>query len=226
MLVIWDIDLTLLHPHGFGHGVGYRLLEERGIPRPEGLVFAGRTDSAIWGEALGVAAGDPALRSFLADYATECGDEEWAGELLPGVAELVPALARMGHSQAVATGNMAATGWLKLRHAGLADYMAPRFSSFGDEVRGRTELLDPPLADWGGRGPVVAVGDTPDDARAAVDHGIGFLGVTTGRHGAGELREALAHPWRAGSGLREGTAIVDDLADTGAIIALLEELAR
>lgn len=229
MLVIWDIDLTLLNARGFGHHEANALLAARGRTRPEGLVFAGRTDSAIWGEVLELDAGDPDLGAFLTELGAACGDAAWGGEPLPGVPELVGALARMGHSQTVATGNMAATGWLKLRHAGLAEYMAPRFASFGDGVRDRAELLEPTLADWGGRGPVVAVGDTPADALAAAHHGIGFLGVATGRHGADELRAAIAQPWRGPDGnrvARDGMAVVDDLTDTRAMIGLLEDLSR
>ncbi|WP_295627090.1 HAD family hydrolase [uncultured Corynebacterium sp.] len=217
MLVVWDIDLTLLDNAGFGHAEAERLLAARGIARPEGLVFAGRTDADIWGTILGARPGDPALREFLNELSDACADAPWGGHVLPGVRDVVAALARAGHSQTVATGNMASTGWLKLRHAGLDEYMAPRFASFGDAVTDRRELLGATVSRWGGRGPVVAVGDTPADAAAALAHDVGFVGVATGRHGRAELTDAIRGA--------EGAAVIDDLRGAPDVVKLLENLA-
>lgn len=225
MLVIWDIDLTLLDAAGFGHAEADRLLAARGVARPDGLVFAGRTDADIWGSVLGAGPGDAALRGFLADLADACAGATWRGRTLPGVPGVVAALARAGHSQTVVTGNMEATAWLKLRHTGLDGYMAPRFASFGDGVVHRADLLRAALARWGGRGPVVAVGDTPADAAAAVANGIGFVGVTTGHHDAGDLAAALLPRCAGGGVLCDGAAIVDDLSDVPAAVRLLESTA-
>ncbi|MFC3848572.1 HAD family hydrolase [Corynebacterium hansenii] len=232
MLVIWDIDLTLIDNAGFGHAEADRLLAERGIERPADLTFAGRTDADIWGSVLGAQPGDAVLGDFLTDLADACAVAEWRGSVLPGVRAVVSALARSGHSQTVVSGNMAETGWLKLRHAHLSEFMAPRFSAFGDYEVDRSELLRVALMEWGGRGPVVAVGDTPADAAAALENGIGFVGVTTGRHTASDLTAAmvnvnrLATPYFTDDDLPDGTAIVEDLRDAPAVVKLLESMAR
>ena len=56
--------------------------------------------------------------------------------------EVVSSLVRAGHSQTVVSGNMAETGWLKLRHAHLSEFMAPRFSAFGDRKALLASLQD------------------------------------------------------------------------------------
>ena len=232
MLVIWDIDLTLIDNAGFGHAEADRLLEARGVKRPVDLTFAGRTDADIWGTVLGAQPGDAELGDFLTDLADACAVAEWKGFPLPGVREVVSSLARAGHSQTVVSGNMAETGWLKLRHAHLSEFMAPRFSAFGDYAIDRSDLMNVALMEWGGRGPVVAVGDTPADAAAALESGIGFVGVTTGRHTASDLTAALINvnrlptPYFTDEDLPDGTAIIDDLTDTPAVIKLLESMAR
>lgn len=232
MLVIWDIDLTLIDNAGFGHDEAARLLKARGIDWPADLTFAGRTDADIWGSVLGVQPGDPELGDFLIELADACAVAPWHGFPLPGVRDVVSALARAGHSQTVVSGNMAETGWLKLRHAHLSEFMAPRFSAFGDYAIDRSDLMDVALMEWDGRGPVVAVGDTPSDAAAALESGIGFVGVTTGRHTASDLTAALINvnrlptPYFTDDDMPDGTAIIEDLRDTPGVVKLLESMAR
>lgn len=79
MLVIWDIDLTLIDNAGFGHDEAARLLKARGIDWPADLTFAGRTDADIWGSVLGVQPGDPELGDFLIELADACAVAPWHG---------------------------------------------------------------------------------------------------------------------------------------------------
>ncbi|WP_448851107.1 HAD family hydrolase [Corynebacterium sp. 335C] len=211
MLVVWDIDLTLLQPNRFGHGCAEEVIAARGGSVPADLVFAGRTDHAIWGEAL-ARSGVPAaeLPGVLADYGRACAAAPWEGRVLPGAREALAAAAAVASAQTVVTGNVRATAELKLRHAGFAvagavaggsgvsrdDVPRPGSSpaaaagpvldlglgSFGDESDDRAALLASTLERWRGR---VRAGGAVGGAGGAVGGAGGAVGGAGGAVGGG-----------------------------------------
>ena len=134
---------------------------------------------------------------------------------LGGVAELLARLSSdKRFAQGVVTGNFEPSARLKLRAAGLADYLG--FGAYAGDSSHRPDL--PPIAKrrWEKRAErairsedCVIIGDTPKDLEAARANGMKCLLVGTGRHPVEDL--AFSAP----------DAILADLTDTNAIIDVL-----
>lgn len=223
-LVLWDLDLTLLDPAGFGtRMIAPSLAELLGREPVMGASFAGRTDRAILTDLLqrnGVGGDDDEVVLSLMDaVARRC--ERFSGDLLdggggplPGAHEAVAALAEDPRvHQGVVTGNMRRTALLKLRLCGFDGLPDPGLGAFGDHHADRAHLVREAVDAARGRGlPVsversVVVGDHVHDVRGALDAGARCVAVATGRVSAEELRSAGAH------------AVLADLTDTAALLA-------
>jgi phosphoglycolate phosphatase-like HAD superfamily hydrolase len=136
--------------------------------------------------------------------------------LLPGVSEAVAAVAERGWTMGVLTGNARSVAKVKLEAAGLGSLF--EIGAFGDSAWERGHLVEmahdegervtgrrfPPAA-------TVLVGDTPRDIEAARHAGARAVGVATGRYTVGELAE------------RKPDALLDDLADSVAVLRALEQ---
>lgn len=227
MLVLFDIDGTLLHNHGQGRASMDAAFHELfGVENGcDGMDFAGALD-----------------RSIFADLCARHGVADWSGHeprfreayvarmaaamarpprphVYPGVVALVDALsARPGTHVGLLTGNYAESARLKVAAAGLDP---ERFvvGAWGDDGARRPDLLPVALARLeaatGRRvagGQVVVVGDTPRDVECARAHACRSLAVCTGFSG----REALeaARPDR----------LLDDLSDTVGVVAWMESV--
>lgn len=227
VLLLWDVDLTLLHPAGFGRRViGDVFAARHGRPATETVPFAGRTDRAILTDVLRANGVDPegeldAFRDAVCAASEERRDEflRGGGHALPGAdAALNEAAALPGVAQGVLTGNMRRTGILKLEEAGLLDRIDLTVSAFGDHEADRAALVDVARARAAARGidasgrRTVIVGDTPDDIAAALTRGATAVGVCTGYADADTLRVHGAH------------LVLPDLRDTGPLIDVLDEL--
>ncbi|MEJ6019367.1 HAD family hydrolase [Corynebacterium sp. H113] len=204
LLVIWDIDLTLIHAGGFGHREVDTIISELGGSVPSGLTFAGRTDHAIWSEILDHN-GLPGslLPQVLADYATACTHARWSGKFMPGAAESFQIAGTIAAAQTVVTGNTRTTGLLKLAHAGVPTTSQSTMHShpgsidislagFGDHAARRHDVLFSCLEAWRARGGThaIAIGDTPHDIDAAHEHDIPVIAVAAGLYTADELAGA------------------------------------
>ena len=223
-LVLWDLDMTLLDPAGFGTRMITTVLTERlGRVPAMGASFAGRTDRAILTDLLvrnGVKVDDDdaivSLMDAVADRCERSGDDLLAGGggPLPGARGAVDALAADPQlHQGVVTGNMRRTALLKLRLCGFDGLPDPGLGAFGDHHTDRAHLvrdavvaarardLDVSVAD------AVVVGDHVHDVRGALDAGARCVGVATGRVSAADLRAAGAH------------AVLPDLTDAEALLA-------
>jgi phosphoglycolate phosphatase len=232
LLVLWDVDFTLIDSHGSGFRLYEIALREmygvelRALPRPPGS-FAGRTDSAIALEILALAGvPDPPsqLRRFqdlLESLAPALADDVRAnGRVLPGAAQVVALLATgLGGQpvvQSLLTGNLPELARVKLSTLELTDHLDLSIGGYGDVSAVRGDLVDVARrraaarhgGDFGGR-LTVLVGDTPDDVGAALGTGASVVAVATGQFGAAELTEAGAH------------AVLPDLADTSAAVAAI-----
>ena len=237
LLVLWDVDFTLLS----SAGLGTRLYEAtfREIFGRELTVVApkaGRTDRAILLETLTLAGiADPRahLDAFLAALARQSAT--WDGRAapgstahgaaasgsaadevhaLPGAAAAIEALAAAGVRQSVLTGNIRPLAELKLGLAGLGKHLDLDVGAYGDVHAVRAELV--PVARQAAAaaygldfdGPsTVLVGDTPLDVAAALATGARAVGVATGSFPAFDLAAAGAH------------VVLSDLTDTALLLA-------
>lgn len=230
VLVLWDLDLTLLDPAGFGtRMITPTLADFLGREPVLGASFAGRTDRAILTDLLelnGMTGHDDEVVTSLMDaVARRC--ETFSGDLLaggggplPGAHEAVAALAadpRM--HQGIVTGNMRRTALLKLRLCGFNGLPDPDLGAFGDHHADRAHLVREAIAAAADRGldvspaRAVVVGDHVHDVRGALDAGAGCVAVATGRVTADDLAAAGAH------------TVLPDLTDTDALLEAIHSAA-
>ncbi|MEH6624082.1 MAG: HAD hydrolase-like protein [Dietzia maris] len=224
VLVLWDLDLTLLDPAGFGtRMITPALADLLGRDPVMGASFAGRTDRAILTDLLeinGIGVDDDEVVLSLMDaVARRCetfGEDLLAGGggPLPGAHEAVAALAADPRlHQGIVTGNMRRTALLKLRLCGFDGLPDPGLGAFGDHHADRAHLVRDALAAARARGVdvtpgrSVVVGDHVHDVRGARDAGAVCVAVATGRVSADDLRAAGAH------------TVLSDLTDPDALLA-------
>lgn len=225
-LVLFDIDGTLVLTGGAGLRAMNRAGEAvLGAPHLlDGIPVAGRTDWSILEDALARIG-----RSLDADLFARLR-EAYVGHLreeivhpgtgtkavMPGVAELLPALRSRGDViLALLTGNFAEGARIKLEHFDLWSYF--KCGAFGDDAPDRNALV--PFAIERARScgvdgfayrDVIVIGDTPNDVACAQAVGAIPVAVATGGYSVDELR-------------RTGAPIVlDDLSDTERLVALIE----
>lgn len=226
VLVLWDLDLTLLDPAGFGtRMITPALADLLGRDPVMGASFAGRTDRAILTDLLeinGIGVDDDEVVLSLMDaVARRCetfGDDLLAGGggPLPGAHEAVAALAADPRlHQGIVTGNMRRTALLKLRLCGFDGLPDPGLGAFGDHHADRAHLVRDALAAARARGVdvtpgrSVVVGDHVHDVRGARAAGAVCVAVATGRVSADDLRAAGAH------------TVLPDLTDPDALLAAI-----
>ena len=187
ILVLFDIDGTLLDTHGAGRSAFCR-----GLRRATGVEddlpyvsFAGNTDRRVLDE---VAAHrgttfTGAQRKAVFDAVAEelaAALADAPGAAVPGAAALLAELARRGARLGLVTGNIERGAHLKLASAGLDGYFA--FGGYGDDEADRSRILRAALAAAGpAPARAVLVGDTPLDVEAGLAVGIPVLGVAAGR---------------------------------------------
>ena len=222
-LVLFDIDGTLLLSDGAGRRAIHRALTELfGSTGPEKHRFDGKTDRQIVRELMRLAGHedpvidermDALLERYVSYLTTELADPAHASRLMPGVRELLDALAvRDDVILGLLTGNLVEGARAKLAAVGI-DFARFRVGAYGSdhEVRAelpgiaqaRTrELLD--IAVHGEQ--VVVIGDTPADLTCGRAIGARAIGVATGTHSVEEL---LAH---------QPHAVFADLSDTHRVV--------
>jgi phosphoglycolate phosphatase len=228
MLVLWDVDYTLIDSDGVGRVLYKSVFGEmfgRDMPQPGSM--AGRTDRAIVLEVLTLAGVDDPRRHVdeflrlmairapgLADLVVE------RARALPGAAQAMAALARLGGGrgvvQSLLTGNIRPLAEVKLGPLGLTEHLDLDAGAYGSTHEVRAELVHLARrnasraypADFGGDATVI-VGDTPLDVEAALATGARAVGVATGAFTTSELAAAGAH------------AALPDLADTGLVVAAI-----
>lgn len=229
VLVLWDIDHTLIAAQGVGRAVYQRaFLAVTGRPLREMATFGGRTELAVMRETLlhnGVEPTEGVLAEFAALLAAEFeaarGELADRGRVLPGaVATLAALAAEHAVYQGVLTGNLRAVARIKLEVFGLDAHLDLDAGAYGEEHLERSGLVgyaqqraahryDAPFD-----GPrTVLVGDTLNDVRAALDAGVSVIGVATGENSADELRGA-------------GAAVVLDALDPDSIRDSIFEMTR
>jgi len=233
-LVLWNIGLTLLdvaRVNRAAYAEAFRAVTGR--PLVQVPQMAGRTDSEIFFEALAVNAtglrpGAPAGEELLGAFAAQLAAAFRArrdllttqGQLMPGALEAVTGVWRLpGLVQTVVTGSIRPNAIEVLRAFGLERYLDTEIGGFGSGVYPKGAML----LDARGRAAekyradfteqtTVYVADSTRDVEAARMGGARPIGVASGRSSAGELRDAGAD------------VVLDDLADTGAVVAAVDRL--
>jgi phosphoglycolate phosphatase len=236
LLVLWDVDYTLIDSNGVGRELYQTVFAEMfgpGMPQPGSM--AGRTDRAIAVEVLTLAGVDDprqhvdAFHRRMAIHAPALADRvKERVRVLPGAAEAMAALARLGGTggadgsrgsgvvQSLLTGNIRPLAEVKLGPLGLTEHLDLDAGAYGSTHEVRAELVHEARrnasraygADFGGDATVI-VGDTPLDVEAALATGARAVGVATGAFTVSELAAAGAH------------AVLPDLADTGLVVAAI-----
>lgn len=205
--LLFDIDLTLIRTGGAGRVAMKRAFERiYGDSSPlDGIRFDGRTDRAIFNEAIALqaAAGNDIPGAYdlvTATYLDElpAGLQSTKGAVLPGVNDLLRILAARNAVSGLATGNLRYGAELKLRHYGLWDRFAG--GGFGDQTEIRANVVLAAvhaLAAVTGTLPspaqAIVIGDTPYDIEAALAIGARAVGVATGSFTVDDLRGCGAH---------------------------------
>lgn len=225
LLVLWDVDYTLVAADGLGTRL-YEVvfLEMFGRELTAVAPKAGRTDRAIVGDTLALAGvARDQVDPFLARLARVAADGAVPGAVrpLPGAAAAIAALATAGVRQSLLTGNIGPLAALKLDRAGLRDHLDLAAGAYGDTHEVRAELVTAARAAAGQRygtdfsgTRTVLVGDTPLDVEAALATGARVVGVATGSYRAAELVAAGAE------------IVLPDLTDTGAVLVAVTGSSR
>jgi phosphoglycolate phosphatase len=228
LLVLWDVDYTLIDSGGTGrelYEIAFREMFGRQMPQPGSM--AGRTDRAIALEVLTLAGvPDPqgqvgAFHALLAARAPGlAGLARERVRALPGAARALGALrdgrGGSGIVQSLLTGNIRPLAEVKLGALGLADDLDLDAGAYGDVHEIRAELVHVARSnaargygsDFSGEATVL-VGDTPLDVGAALATGARAVGVATGEFSEADLAASGAH------------AVLPDLADTDRVLAAI-----
>ena len=209
-ILLFDIDGTLAVTQGAGTRAMSRVFREVfGLENALADVdFAGRSDSWIAATAFRNAGRKPTpqtIAQFQDAYIPALSEElEVGSRLLPGVVELLAALAEQPVVLGLGTGNFRRGAEAKLAHLGIWECFVD--GGFGDDAANRTALLAaalPRLQPFAApNAEIIVIGDTRHDIEAAR-----VVAVQTGFARTGDLITA--------------DHLFPDLANTPAIINLL-----
>lgn len=211
MLILFDIDATLIRTSGLGiAAMGRAGRELFGDSFNERTVdYAGRLDPLIIGDLLRAHAlpetpdNHANFRAGYRKHLETLLSEPGKGVTCPGVPALLDRLfSRAGTTVGLLTGNFPETGAVKLRACGI-DPERFHLSAWGDESPHHPPERDhlPPVAmkrykQRHGRdvnpSHVTIIGDTPHDIRCARAHACRSLGVATGMFSVTDLETAGA----------------------------------
>jgi phosphoglycolate phosphatase-like HAD superfamily hydrolase len=217
LLVLWDVDGTLVRTAGHGRYAFEEAFEAVVGRTPEPVDYAGRTDKQI---ALTMLAGeDKHLGRVLEELegALELRKEAMReeGYAYPGVANVLEALhGRDDVIQSLLTGNIKANAIVKVSAFGLERWLDFDVGAYGsDPHEERSDLVAVArrrAADkYSEPTGAVLVGDTPLDVRAAHDAGARAVAVATGFSDPEALRASSPD------------AYLEDFSDTAAAVAAI-----
>lgn len=206
--LLFDIDGTLLLTGGAGLEAFERAFEECfGVAGAWGAVVPdGKTDPIIFGEIARTSLGrdmtpaeyDDLCRRYL-EYFPGALMRSERFRVLRGVEALLERLAAAEDLLlGVATGNLEAAAWHKLKRGGLDRFFG--FGGFGSDAARRADLVGHAIRRGRERslpavlrpGDFVVIGDTPLDVAAAKANGAPCVAVATGSYSARELEASGA----------------------------------
>jgi phosphoglycolate phosphatase-like HAD superfamily hydrolase len=214
LLVLWDVDGTLIHSAGHGRYAFEDAFEAVVGRAPEHVDYAGRTDHQIALSMLdGSAEQLPAVLEQLVERLAERRDAIAAdGHVYPGVPETLEALHEAdGVINSLLTGNLEANAAVKVGAFGLDRWLDFEAGAYGSDPHERRSDLVAIAREraarlYGEPTGAVLVGDTPLDVLAAREAGARSVAVATGFSDLDALRAS------------EPDALLQDLSDTEAAI--------
>ena len=192
MLLLFDIDCTLVDTGGAGMGaLSEAALEVFGSEGPP-LDLAGSTDSGIvrglfdhFKLPYDAALEEKFYQVYLPKLERNLDDSSFGGKVLAGVPDLIVRLEDEGHTLGLMTGNIERGGVIKSSHYGLAEHFA--FGSYGDDHWDRNKLGPIALARAEAAtgksfapDEILVIGDTPKDVACAHAFGVKCVAVATG----------------------------------------------
>ncbi|MGH3788906.1 MAG: HAD family hydrolase [Pseudonocardiaceae bacterium] len=208
ILVLWDIDHTLIETRGVGRAIYERIFPSvTGKPLRQLADVAGRTELVIMHDTLQLHDVEPTeqiMRRLAAALIQGHDDARQelatAGRALPGAKETLAALAADPRvHQAVLSGNLRDVSRIKLEVFGLDPYLDLASSAYGDDHTERPELVTIAQQRATERVAVtfdnqrtVLIGDTPKDVEAALTAGVRVIGVASGKSNEAQLTQAGA----------------------------------
>jgi phosphoglycolate phosphatase-like HAD superfamily hydrolase len=217
LLVLWDVDGTLVHTAGHGRFAFEEAFRSVVGGEPRAVDFAGRTDHEI---ALAMLDGRrehlPRVLEALAGT-LEARKEAMRldGHAYRGVPEVLEALhGRHDVVQSLLTGNIESNAALKVSAFGLERWLDFEVGAYGsDPHERRSDLVGVARERAAGKYAeptgAVLVGDTPLDVLAAREAGARAVAVMTGFADPSALRDSRPD------------ALLDDLSDTAAAVAAI-----
>jgi phosphoglycolate phosphatase-like HAD superfamily hydrolase len=226
LLVLWDIDHTLIETRGVVSEVYAAAFQKvTGHSLEQMGEMAGRTEPVIFRDTLALhGINDPAdmfpqfAREQAQEYVRRIADLRRRGRALPGALNALSALASIKNVvQSVLTGNTPSSARIKLSAFGLEDYLDLDAGAYGTDDDIRANLV--PIARQRAMQrtgysftpeSMVLIGDTPSDVVAARDGGARIIAVATGASSIAELAAAGA------------AAVLPDLTSTTAFLAALD----
>jgi phosphoglycolate phosphatase-like HAD superfamily hydrolase len=220
LLVLWDVDGTLVASGGHGRHAFEEAFQEVVGRAPEWVDYAGRTDHQIALEMLRGSdlRSDPLehLPALLDQLVVKMAARKEAlaaeGHVYPGVPETLKALHEAdGVINSLLTGNLEANAAVKVGAFGLDRWLDFEAGAYGsDPHERRSDLVaiarERAAAKYGEPTGAVLVGDTPLDVLAAREAGARAVAVATGFAELDALRES------------EPDVLLQDLSDTDAAI--------
>jgi phosphoglycolate phosphatase len=214
LLVLWDIDGTLVDSAGHGRVAFEEAFDAVIGGMPDWVEYAGRTDHQIALSMLNDSAEHlPAvLEQLVAKLAVRKSAIAAEGRVYPGVPETLAALHEAdGVINSLLTGNLEANAAVKVGAFGLERWLDFEAGAYGsDPHERRSDLVaiarERAAARYGQTTGAVLVGDTPLDVLAAREAGARAVAVATGFADLDSLRAS------------EPDALLQDLSDTEAAI--------
>jgi phosphoglycolate phosphatase-like HAD superfamily hydrolase len=207
----FDLDGTLLLFRGAGRlAMTDAIHEVWGIPNAVAKVnFVGATDQLVF-DAVRPGADFTAVAARYTEIFRE-RLETWTGDpVLPGAAELLPAIAARGWRIAVVTGNLRSTGVMKLERSNLDSHVDLSISAFGDDARDREGIYRTAWKRAGFPARAIGFGDAPGDVTSAKAIGAKSVAIW----GATRHRDELA--------AESPDLLLENLRDAAPVFALME----
>lgn len=227
VLVLWDVDHTLIETRGVGFAIYKRAFPTAtGRPLDKLAQISGRTELDIMRETLRINGVEPTgeavskLAAALIDGYENARDELAAtGRALPGAKATLEYLSSQTQiHQGVLTGNIREVARIKLEVFALDNHLDLDASAYGDDHSERAKLVEIAQARASSRIDATfdnrntfLIGDTPNDIAAGAIAGVRVIGVASGKSDVEELREAGA------------STVVPNLTEPGTIARLIRD---